>query len=151
VKALIQRVKRAEVLVDGASVGKIERGILTLLGVMKGDTEEQMRKLLTKIAELRIFEDEQGQGQGQGKMNRSLLDVKGGHLVVSQFTLAADTSAGRRPSFTGAESPELARAMYEKALEFSRTLGLETQSGSFGATMEVSLVNDGPATFLLEA
>jgi len=144
-KALIQRVKRAEVVVNGQTVGKIGPGLLTLLGVVKGDREEQMRKLIMKIAELRIFEDE------AGKMNRSLLDIKGGHLIVSQFTLAADTSSGRRPSFTTAEQPELARQMVDKAVALSRELGLQTETGVFGAMMEVSLVNDGPATFWLEA
>jgi D-tyrosyl-tRNA(Tyr) deacylase len=143
-KALIQRVKRAEVVVNGQTVGKIGPGLLTLLGVVKGDREEQMKKLVTKIAELRIFEDE------AGKMNRSLLDIQGEHLIVSQFTLAADTSSGRRPSFTTAEQPELAKAMVEKAIAFSRELGLKTEAGVFGAMMEVTLVNDGPATFLLE-
>lgn len=143
-KALIQRVKRAEVVVNGQSVGRIGPGMLTLLGVLKGDREEQMKKLITKIAELRIFEDE------NGKMNRSLLDVKGGHLIVSQFTLAADTSSGRRPSFTTAEQPDLAKQMVERAVAFSRELGLTTETGVFGAMMEVSLVNDGPATFWLE-
>ena len=144
-KALIQRVKRAEVVVNGQTVGKIGPGLLTLLGVCKGDTEEQMKKLVQKIAELRIFEDE------NGKMNRSLLDVQGGHLLVSQFTLAADTSSGRRPSFTTAEAPDLAKVMVEKATAFSRSLGLTTETGVFGAMMEVSLTNDGPATFWLEA
>ena len=143
-KALIQRVKRADVVVNGQSVGKIGPGLLTLLGVVKGDTEEQMKKLVSKIVELRIFEDE------NGKMNRSLQDIKGGHLIVSQFTLAAGTSSGRRPSFTTAEQPDLAKAMVEKAIAYSRGLGLTTETGVFGAMMEVSLVNDGPATFWLE-
>jgi D-tyrosyl-tRNA(Tyr) deacylase len=142
--ALIQRVKRAEVIVNGQSMGKIDRGILTFLGVRKGDHEELARKLVEKIADLRIFED------AEGKMNLSLREISGGHLLVSQFTLAADTSSGRRPSFTGAERPEIAKQLYEAAIAHSRQQGLDTASGVFGAMMEVSLVNDGPATFILK-
>ena len=143
-RALIQRVKEAEVLVDGRSVSKIGPGLLTLLGVAKGDDEARLRKLVQKIVDLRIFEDT------QGKMNLSLLDAKGAHLIVSQFTLAADCSNGRRPSFTTAEHPDRARPLYERALTLSAELGVPAQGGVFGAHMEVRLVNDGPATFLLE-
>lgn len=143
-KAVIQRVREAQVVVDGEVVSRIGQGLLTLLGVMKGDDEAKLRKLVQKIVELRVFEDE------NGKMNRSLQDIQGGHLIVSQFTLAADTSSGRRPSFIAAESPDLAKALYEKSLAISRELGVETAGGVFQADMKVSLVNDGPATFILE-
>jgi D-tyrosyl-tRNA(Tyr) deacylase len=144
-KAIIQRVSSAEVVVDGKSVSKVGRGILTLLGVEKGDDEERMRKLVQKICELRIFEDDKGQ------MNLSLQQISGEHLIVSQFTLAADLSGGRRPSFVTAEKPEAAKVIYEKALEFSRSLGVTTAGGIFQADMKVSLLNDGPVTFILNA
>ena len=144
-KAVIQRVKHGEVVVDGKSVSKIGPGVLTLLGVELGDTEAALRKLMQKVCELRIFEDE------AGKMNRSLLDVQGEHLIVSQFTLAADCSSGRRPSFTGAERPERARELYELALKVSAGLGARTAGGVFQADMKVSLLNDGPVTFILES
>jgi D-aminoacyl-tRNA deacylase len=144
-KALLQRVKEAEVLVDGKQVSRIGPGFLTLLGIVKGDDEARLRRLVQKIVELRVFED------SAGKMNLSLLDTKGEHLIVSQFTLAADCSAGRRPSFTGAEHPDLARPLVDKAVELSRTLGVPTCTGVFGAHMELRLVNDGPVTILLEA
>lgn len=143
-KSVIQRVKRAEVRVDGKVVSQIGPGIMTLLGIYKGDREEQLRKMVQKICELRIFEDE------NGKMNRSLIDSKGSHLIVSQFTLAGDTTSGRRPSFINAESPDLAKPMYERALQLSADLGVPTFGGIFQAEMEVDLVNDGPVTFVLE-
>jgi D-tyrosyl-tRNA(Tyr) deacylase len=144
-RAVIQRVTQAEIRVDGQIVSEIDAGILTLLGVEKNDTEEQMRKLVQKIIELRIFEDE------NGRMNRSLLDIKGSHLIVSQFTLAGDTSSGRRPSFVNAERPEIAKALYEKALEFSKSCGANTSGGIFQADMKITIVNDGPVTFVLDA
>lgn len=143
-RAVIQRVKSAEVVVNGQLVSRIEGGILTLLGVLKGDTEAQLEKLVRKICELRIFEDE------AGKMNRSLLDTAGSHLIVSQFTLAGDCSTGRRPSFTGAESPDRAKQLYERSLEISRGLGVNTQGGVFQADMKITLTNDGPVTFVLD-
>ena len=145
-KAVIQRVQRAEVRVNGEKVSEIGLGIMTLLGVFKGDKEDpQLKKLIQKICELRIFEDE------NGKMNRSLIDVKGSHLIVSQFTLAGDTSSGRRPSFIQAEAPEIAKAMYDRALAISQSLGVPTVGGIFQADMKVELVNDGPVTFVLDA
>jgi len=143
-RAVIQRVSKAEVRVNDEVVSEIKDGILTLLGVAKNDTEEQMRKIVQKIAELRIFEDE------NGKMNRSLLDTGGSHLIVSQFTLAGDTTSGRRPSFVNAERPELAKALYENAIDFSKGLGVPTTGGIFQADMKITLVNDGPVTFVLE-
>lgn len=144
-RAVIQRVLDAAVTVEGKSVAEIGQGIVTFLGVAKGDSEEQARKLVQKICELRIFEDE------QGKMNKSLGDVGGSHLIVSQFTLLGDCGSGRRPSFVNAERPELARAIYEKALEWSRCSGIPTFGGVFQADMKVRLTNDGPVTFILEA
>src|SRR5262245_57025541 len=119
-KAVVQRVSSASVTVDGKVVSEISRGLLTLLGVAKGDTEQSLTKLITKICELRIFEDE------NGKLNRSLKDVQGSHLIVSQFTLLGDCSQGRRPSFINAESPDAARALYEKALALSSGQGVHT-------------------------
>lgn len=144
-KAVIQRVEKASVSVDGKVVGEIGPGVMTLLGIERGDDEQRLRRLVQKICELRIFQD------AQGKMNRSLIDVRGGHLLISQFTLAGDTRSGRRPSFTAAERPERARALYEQALEISRSLGVPTAGGIFQADMKVSLINDGPVTFLIEA
>lgn len=131
-------------VVGGEAVGSIGPGILTLLGVAKGDTEEQTRKTISKICNLRIFEDE------QGKMNRSVKDIEGGHLIVSQFTLQGDCRQGRRPSFTGAEAPDRANGLYRRAIEFSREEGVKTAEGVFQAEMNVELVNDGPVTFVLE-
>jgi D-tyrosyl-tRNA(Tyr) deacylase len=143
-KAVIQRVLQAEVVVNGNSISKIGPGLLTLLGIAHGDTEEGIKKLMQKICELRIFEDE------SGKMNRSLLDTQGSHLIVSQFTLLADCTNGRRPSFTEAAKPEIARLLYLHALQFCAELGVPTYGGIFQADMKVSLVNDGPVTFVLE-
>lgn len=145
---LIQRVSRAQVEVEGEVVGAIGAGILLLLGVQKDDSPESGDKLLHKVLNYRIFPDE------NDKMNRSLLDVKGGLLVVSQFTLAADTRKGLRPSFSSAGSPAEAEQLYERFLEQARAFeeqGIQLASGIFAANMQVSLVNDGPVTFLLES
>lgn len=145
-KAVIQRVAWAKVSVRDEPVSRIDQGILTLLGIMKGDSEARLLKLIRKIVELRIFEDE------DGKMNRSLTDIGGSHLIVPQFTLGADTSSGKRPSFDDAERPELARPLYEKALRISaEELGVPTSGGVFQADMQVSLLNDGPVTLILQA
>ncbi|MFL5815339.1 MAG: D-aminoacyl-tRNA deacylase [Bdellovibrionia bacterium] len=143
-RAVIQRVSKAEVRVNGELVSEINAGILTLLGVAKNDSEAQMRKLIQKIVELRIFEDE------NGKMNLSLRDIGGSHLIVSQFTLAGDTSSGKRPSFVNAERPEIAKTVYEKALQYSSELGIPTTGGIFQADMKINLINDGPVTFVLD-
>lgn len=143
-KVVIQRVQEAEVKVNGQSVSKIGFGIVTLLGIAKGDSENTLRKLIKKICELRIFEDD------QGKMNQSLIDVHGEHLIVSQFTLLGDCLGGRRPSFIAAESPELAKILYQKSLVMSQELGVRTLGGIFQADMKVSLVNDGPVTFVID-
>ncbi|MCB0386465.1 MAG: D-tyrosyl-tRNA(Tyr) deacylase [Bdellovibrionales bacterium] len=143
-KAVIQRVERASVRVDGRVVGEIGPGIMTLLGVEKGDSEDQLKWMVQKILELRIFPDE------QGKMNLSLLDTGGSHLIVSQFTLAGDCSRGRRPAFTGAEDPLRAKEFYLQSIELSRQAGVKTEAGEFAADMKVELINDGPVTLILE-
>jgi D-tyrosyl-tRNA(Tyr) deacylase len=143
-RALIQRVKHAQVTVDGQVVGRIGGGILTLLGVGKADTAAEAERIASKILKLRIFEDE------QGKMNRSLIDIGGEHLIVSQFTLFADTAKGNRPSFVDAAPPALAKELYGKVLELCRLQGIRTEGGTFQAHMEVSLLNDGPVTLMID-
>jgi D-tyrosyl-tRNA(Tyr) deacylase len=144
-RAVIQRVARASVEVDAAEVSKIGRGWLVLLGVARGDRDEDAVWLAEKLLNLRAFEDE------QGKMNRSILDEKGEILVVSQFTLLGDCRAGRRPSFTEAAEPVEAERLYERFTEVLRGSGLEIATGVFRAMMSVALVNDGPVTFLLDS
>lgn len=144
-KAVLQRVTRAEVRVDGASVGAIERGLLVLVGVAQEDSEGDAEALADKVAGLRIFEDD------AGKMNLSAVDIGGAALVVSQFTLYADTRRGRRPGFTGAAAPELAERLYLRFAEALRALGVEVATGRFGEIMEVELVNDGPFTIWLDS
>ncbi len=139
-RATLQRVSEAEVRVDGETVGKIGRGWLVLLGVGHGDTEQEAAKLADKVVRLRLFED------AEGKFNLSLLDVGGEMLVVSQFTLYADTSRGRRPSFVGAAEPEKASALVDRFAELVRGYGVRVETGRFGAHMDVRLHNDGPVT-----
>lgn len=143
-RALIQRVAHAGVQVEGERVAEIGLGLVILLGVGHEDKEPQAAHLAEKIANLRIFEDD------EGKMNRSLLDVGGSAIVVSQFTLHADTRKGRRPSFTGAAPPEQAQPLVERFAELLSGLGVPTQTGRFGAYMQVEIVNDGPVTIWLE-
>uniref|UniRef100_A0A7C4XL70 D-aminoacyl-tRNA deacylase n=1 Tax=candidate division WOR-3 bacterium TaxID=2052148 RepID=A0A7C4XL70_UNCW3 len=143
-KAVLQRVRRAEVRVKDKKISEIGEGLLILLGVKRGDTEEQARKLADECVNLRIFEDE------NGKFNRSLKDIKGEALVVSQFTLLADTSRGRRPSFSDAEEPERAKALYEIFIDALKSFGISTKSGIFGERMLVSLENNGPVTIILK-
>ena len=143
-RALLQRVTEASVTVEGAAVGRIERGLLVLLGVGQGDTEAQVDALLDKMAGLRIFED------AAGKMNLSLNDTSRSMLVVSQFTLFADTRKGRRPSFTGAMEPAEAKRLYLLFCERARAMGLTVAEGVFAADMKVALVNDGPVTIWLD-
>jgi len=142
-KALIQRVKRASVEVDGVITGEINQGVLLLLGVEKNDTPELALKLLKKILSYRIFSD------SDGKMNLNVQQVQGQLLVVSQFTLVADTQKGTRPGFSKGASPELGESLYDFFVEQAR-FSIDTQTGRFGADMQVSLVNDGPVTFMLE-
>lgn len=144
-RLVLQRVKSARVIIAGHAIAEIGRGLVILLGIAPGDAEEQARFLAEKVANLRIFEDE------QGKMNRSVLEVSGQAIVVSQFTLYADTRRGRRPSFTDAAPPDVARPLVEYFTESLRELGVPTQTGEFGAHMLVEIGNDGPVTIWLEA
>lgn len=144
-RAVLQRVSRASVDVDGTCVGRIERGWLILLGVAQGDTEDDVAWMTEKVLNLRGFEDD------AGKMNRSVLDVRGGLLVVSQFTLLGDCRGGRRPSFTAAAEPAVAEKLYLDCAERLAASGLEVATGVFRAMMQVELVNDGPVTFLLDS
>lgn len=143
-KAVVQRVIRAAVRVDGASVGQIGHGLLVLLCAEPGDTRETGAFLAGKIARLRIFSDD------DGKFNHSLLDVGGGALVVSQFTLAGNWRKGNRPSFSGAAAPDLAKNLYEAFCRDLGDLGVTVETGRFAAHMEVELVNDGPVTLWLD-
>ena len=143
-RAVLTRVKSASVEIGGQTVGSIGQGFLILLGVGPEDTEEKCRYLAEKALSLRVFEDE------NGKMNRSLADVSGQVLVVSQFTLYGNCRKGRRPSFTEAADPTLGNALYEKFLSFCAELGYPAQHGQFGADMQVSSVNDGPVTLILD-
>jgi D-tyrosyl-tRNA(Tyr) deacylase len=143
-KAVIQRVIRALVAVDGETAGAIGQGLVVLLGVAHGDSVEDARRLATKTAEMRIFED------GEGRFNLSLLDTGGEALVVSQFTLLADTRRGRRPSFVDAAPPEIAEPLVREFEDALRALGVTVASGRFGAHMHVDLVNDGPVTIILD-
>ena len=138
--ALVQRVTRAHVEVRGAVVGRIDRGLLVLVCAEPTDTEALADKLVLKLLRLRIF------GDAAGKMNLSVVDVQGGLLIVSQFTLAADVSGGNRPSFTAAAGPELGRRLYERVLATARAQHAPVACGEFGAHMQVQLVNDGPVT-----
>jgi len=140
---LVQRVSEARVEVDGQVTGQIGHGLLLLVCAEPSDTEVQAQKLVDKLLKLRVFSDE------AGKMNRSVVDVGGGLLIVSQFTLAADASAGNRPSFTGAAGPELGRQLYERVVAIARERHQQVQTGIFGADMKVALINDGPVTIPL--
>lgn len=141
--SVVQRVSQASVAVEGRTIGRIGHGLLVLLCAEPGDTPSEANALLDKLLKLRIFSDE------NGRMNRSVQDVGGGLLIVSQFTLAADTRKGNRPSFTAAASPELGKALYDHFVERARSLHPDVACGSFGANMQVSLVNDGPVTIPL--
>lgn len=141
---LLQRVQSASVTVEGKVIGSAAKGLLVLVCAEKGDTKEQCEKLAKKVLAYRIFEDE------KGKMNKSLSDIKGDILIVPQFTLAADTAKGLRPSFTPAADPETGKKLYEYFVETVRQSGLRTETGEFGAYMQVALVNDGPVTIWLK-
>ena len=141
---LIQRVSQAEVRVDGETTGAIGKGLLLLLGIQKTDTTQTVEKLLNKIVNYRVF------GDDMGHMNLSLIDVQGQLLIVSQFTLAADTRKGLRPSFSSSAPPDMAEALYDEFVAAAGAL-VPVQTGVFGADMKVSLLNDGPVTFMLDA
>jgi D-tyrosyl-tRNA(Tyr) deacylase len=144
-RAVVQRVARASVSVDGRTVGRIDAGLLVLLGVGRKDGPSEADFLARKISNLRIFED------SGGNMNRSVKDIEGGMLVVSQFTLYGDCRKGRRPSFVDAAPPESATALYERFVDRVDQEGVAVQTGRFGALMRVSLVNDGPVTLIVES
>ena len=144
-RAVIQRVTRANVTVDQQVVGEIKNGLVALLGIARDDTQEDVEYLINKIVALRIFDDE------EGKMNRSLKDVSGGLLVVSQFTLYGDVRRGLRPSWSDAAAPEIAEPLYERFLTKAREVVELVQAGSFRKMMQVELVNDGPVTILLDS
>ena len=143
-RAVCQRVSRARVTVDDTRVGEIGRGLVVLLGVARDDTAAESDRLAGKVARLRVFEDE------HGKFAHSLLDVGGAALVVSQFTLIADTRKGNRPSFVEAATPDVAESLYERFAEQLAAAGVPVERGRFGSRMEVELVNDGPVTIVLE-
>lgn len=145
-KAVIQRVEYSNVKINGETVGECNKGFMILLGVMQGDTAEDSDKLVNKIPNLRIFEDE------NGKMNLSCLDINGEILVVSQFTLCADCKKGRRPSFSNSAPPKEANELYEYFVESLKKAGVSrVETGEFGADMRVELVNDGPVTIILDS
>ena len=144
-RAVVQRVKESSVKVDNEIIGRIDKGLLVLLGVAKGDTSSDAEYLATKIVNLRIFEDE------DAKMNRSLLSIGAKMLVVSQFTLLGDCRKGRRPSFAAAAGPEKALELYENFVQQVRRLGIPIETGRFQVLMEVALINDGPVTLVLES
>lgn len=144
-QAVVQRVSQSRVTVDNQVIGAIDKGLMVLLGVAKDDREKDASWLAEKIVHLRIFEDD------DGKMNRSLADVNGSMLVVSQFTLLGDCRKGRRPSFINAASPNKAEQLYQSFVEMVRKMGIAVETGKFRAAMEVSLVNDGPVTLILSS
>lgn len=144
-RGVVQRVKCANVMVDNNVIGEINHGILLFLGVEDNDEEKDLEYMCDKVPNLRVFEDE------EGKMNKSLIDIEGSILVISQFTLLGDARKGRRPSFSEAARPEKAIPMYENFIEKMKNLNINTQSGEFGADMKVELINDGPVTILLDS
>lgn len=143
-RVVLQRVTNASVTVAEKQVGTIDRGILVFLGIERNDLAADIPKMAEKVLQLRIFED------ADGKMNRSVVDIAGGVLVISQFTLAASCNKGRRPSFDRAEMPDKAKLLYDQFIAFIKSRGVTVASGIFQAEMQVNLVNDGPATFILE-
>ena len=143
-KVLIQRVKRASVTIENKLYSSINKGILALVGIEKGDTQEQVEKAAKKIANLRIFPDE------NYKMNHSLIDIQGEMLIVSQFTLCGDCKKGTRPSFDRSAPPDIANQLYENFVKEIQSYNIKTQTGKFAAMMDVELINDGPVTFMIE-
>ena len=143
-KVLIQRVKQASVTINDTLYSSIDKGILTLVGIEKGDTIENLKKSVQKIVKLRIFADE------NDKMNKSLIDINGEMLIVSQFTLCGNCKKGTRPSFDNSETPQRANELYENFVEEVQKYNIKTQTGKFAAMMDVELINDGPVTFMIE-
>ena len=144
-RLVIQRVKRASVTIDNNIVGKINQGFMVLVGLGEGDTEEDMKYCMDKMINLRVFEDE------EGKMNLALKSIEGELLLISQFTLYADTRKGNRPSFIKAMHPSTAEPMFNKFVEDVRAQGIKTETGEFGADMKVELINDGPVTIIIDS
>lgn len=144
-KILLQRVTQASVKVEGKVVGEINQGLLALVGIEREDTLESVQKGIDKLLKYRVFSDD------EGKMNLSLKDIEGGLLMVSQFTIAADTKKGLRPSFTSAAAPALGLSLFDAAVAYAKMQMKHVETGEFGADMQVSLVNDGPVTFMLES
>ena len=144
-RALVQRVSEGSVSVDGETIGEISKGLVILLGIKPDDSEKDIDHLANKCVNLRVFPDD------AGDMNRSLLDVNGGALIISQFTLYGNTEKGRRPSFIGAARPEIAESLYEKFVSKVREAGVEVETGRFGAMMRVNIQNDGPVTLMIES
>lgn len=144
-RVVVQRVKHSSVTVDGNIVGKINEGLLILLGIKNGDTEKDVTWLANKVSSLRIFEDE------NGKMNKELKDINGSILLISQFTLYGDCVKGKRPSFIEAAKPEIAIPLYEKFISTLKNQGITVETGIFGADMKVDLLNDGPVTLVIDS
>ena len=144
-RAVVQRVIKGNVEVDGNIVGSIDKGLVVLLGVSEKDTKDDVAYMADKILNLRVFDDE------EGKMNFSLLDIKGELLVVSQFTLLGDCRKGRRPNYMAAAKPELADALYNEVVKLCRAQGIKTETGVFQADMKVNIINDGPVTLILDS
>lgn len=144
-KIVLQRISKASVEIDGAVVSEIDYGLVILLGIEKGDSLKDAEYLAEKTANLRVFED------GQGKMNRSLLDIGGKMLIISQFTLAGNCQKGRRPGFDNAAEPELAKSLYKAFINSVKSKDIETAEGKFGAAMKVNIINEGPVTFILKS
>lgn len=143
-KVLVQRVKKASVTIDNKIFSSINQGILAFVGIEKGDSLDFAEKLSKKIVNLRIFPDE------NNKMNKSLIDIQGQILIVSQFTLCGDCKKGTRPSFDNSEEPQIANNLYEKFIQFVKDYNVDVKTGKFGAMMDIELINDGPVTFILE-
>ena len=142
--ALLQRVSEAKVIVSGQCIASIDQGILALIGVQSGDNEDTAEQFISRIINYRLFADE------EGKTNLSLIDIQGGLLLVPQFTLAANTKKGRRPSFTSAAPPELGKSVFQSMVDLARNRYAQVEAGRFGADMAVHLINDGPVTFILD-
>lgn len=149
-RAVVQRVTHARVTVDERVTGQIDQGLLVFVGVEKGDTSDDLEYVVSKVRDLRIFEDD-GDESGRKRMNRSVVDIGGSVLVVSQFTLSGDVRRGRRPSFDAAAPPNVARAYYESVVRRLRESGLTVETGEFQAMMRVQLENDGPVTILIDS
>ncbi|HZK43306.1 MAG TPA: D-aminoacyl-tRNA deacylase [Syntrophomonadaceae bacterium] len=144
-RAIVQRTLESSIVIDNIKTAEIEQGLIVFIGIKTGDNQKDAQYLMEKIINLRIFED------SNGKMNLSLIDIKGELLLVSQFTLYGDTRKGRRPSFSSAESPEVAEPLFNYCVDYVRQHGIKTKTGAFGADMKINIVNDGPCTILIDS